>query len=396
MINNINTMKINISSIELEERQKRCEMQRSFNKPDRVPVTPLIDTWYWLPRIGKTYNEYFSNAKNMLECQLLGYKWIFENIKSDHYKIMLGPVFTYVSEAGTFGAEIAFREKEPPWIRAHPIKTEEDLDKFEKIDPINSGLHKKELIYREEMLKIAGNYSIQYSDGKEIGITDKIGLDYNNFSYASGIPGVGVAGRTIGPMLVANDLRGPTNMYMDVIDKPGFAKRFLGIITDKIIAWIKFTKELLGEPREGVFVGDDGAAQLSPQIYSEILLPFHKKIKSYFGGYTTFHADAKADHILRIVDEELKIDDFSGFGYQDNRELIAKLFGGKTVLCGNINPINIETGTKESVIEECRNALEFFAPYSGFFLKDGDNIPPNAPLENINAMYEAAAKYGKY
>jgi len=119
-------------------------------------------------------------------------------------------------------------------------------------------------------------------------------------------------------------------------------------------------------------------------------------MKSYFGGYTSFHADAKADHILDIVAGELGIDDFSGFGYQDDREHVAKLFGGKAVLCGNINPMNIETGDRKSIIEECRNAIEYFAPYSGFFLKDGDNIPPNTPLENINYLYEAAEKYGKY
>ena len=80
----------------------------------------------------------------------------------------------------------------------------------------------------------------------------------------------------------------------------------------------------------------------------------------------------------------------------DDKKLVADTFGGKTVLCGNINPINLESGTKESVIQECREAIDAYASYSGFFLKDGDNIPPKAPLENINAMYETAVKYGRY
>ena len=84
----INVIEIGIDYKELEDRKRRCEMQRTFQKPDRVPVTPLVDTWYWLPRIGITYEEYFSSAKSMLECQLLGHKWFFENIKSDHYRIL--------------------------------------------------------------------------------------------------------------------------------------------------------------------------------------------------------------------------------------------------------------------------------------------------------------------
>ncbi len=387
---------IDVPFAELEERRKRCEMQRTFRTPDRVPVTPLLDTWYWLPRIGKSYQEYFSSAKAMLECQLLGHKWLLENVKSDHYRIMVHPVYAYVSEAQTFGCDVEFRKDDIPWVKGHWIENEDDLRKLEDRDPVSGGLHGKELKLREQMLKIAGGYKIRFSDGVETGVADKIGISYGNFSYASGIPGIGVAGRTIGVMLVANDLRGAENMMTDLLVNPPFAARLLSIITDKIIRWVEYTKELMGEPKEGVFVGDDGAANLSPELYRTFLLPLQQKIKARFGGYTTFHADARADHILPIVANELGIDDFSGFGYGDDRDLVARLFGGKTVLSGNINPMNLESGTRETILEECRNALEHFKGLGGFFLKDGDNIPPKTPLENINCLFEAAVKYGRY
>jgi uroporphyrinogen-III decarboxylase len=392
----MHTVAIGISFKELEERRKRCEMARRFEKPDRVPVTPLVDTWYWLPRIGKSYEEYFSSAKSMLECQLAGQKWHLENVKSDHYQIRIHPVYCYVSEAATFGCEVEFRKDNIPWVKSHWIENDDDLAKLEKMDPIHGGLHGRELALREEMLSIAGNYKIRFTDGVEMGIEDKIGISYGNFSYASGISGIGVAGRTIGVMLMANDLRGAEGMMTDLILRPDYAARLLSIITDKIIQWVAYTKELLGEPREGVFVGDDGAANLSPELYRTFLLPLQKRMKAHFGGYTTFHADAKADHILPIVAEELGIDDFSGFGFADDRELVARLFGGKVVLSGNINPMNLESGTRETIMEECRNALEHFAPLGGFFLKDGDNIPPATPLENINLLHEAAVRYGRY
>ncbi|HEB30524.1 MAG TPA: hypothetical protein ENI15_06570 [Spirochaetes bacterium] len=66
-----NVIDINISSKELDERKKRCEMQRNFEKPDRVPVVPLIDIWYWLPRIGRTYREFFSGAPQTYISMLL-------------------------------------------------------------------------------------------------------------------------------------------------------------------------------------------------------------------------------------------------------------------------------------------------------------------------------------
>jgi hypothetical protein len=79
-----------------------------------------------------------------------------------------------------------------------------------------------------------------------------------------------------------------------------------------------------------------------------------------------------------------------------DRNLVAPLFGGKAVLSGNINPMNIESGNGESIMQECRDALEYFALPGGFFLEDGDNIPPIAPVESINCLHEAAVKYGRY
>src|SRR4030042_3113504 len=179
---------------------------------------------------------------------------------------MVPPVYAYVTEAQTYGCEVEFRKDDIPGVKRHCIENEDDLRKLEDRDPIFGGLHGKELKLREEMLKIAGGYKIRFSDGVEVGIEDKIGIDYGNFSYASGIPGIGVAGRTIGVMLVANDLRGAEAMMTDLMLNPPFATRLLSIITDKIIRWGEYTKELLGEKKEGVFVGDDGAANLSPDL----------------------------------------------------------------------------------------------------------------------------------
>ena len=392
----IDTIEFGIDYAELLERKKRCEMQRSFQKPDRIPVTPLIDVWYWLPRIGKTYKEYFSSAQAMLECQLYGQKWIYENIKSDHYQIVISPVFNYISEAETFGCAVDYRDNDIPWVKGHCINNEDDLNKLEKLDFINSGIHGKEIKYREEMLKIAGNYKIKFKDGVETGIEDRIKLGLHNYSYALGTPGIGVAGGTIGPMLNANDIRGAENVMLDMYENPQFVKKLLNIITDKIIEWVEYSKQVCGDPKEGVFIGDDGAANLSPELYEEFLLPCHKRIQAYFGGYTTFHADAKAHHLFPFLADELKINEFAGFSYLDDRALTAKTFGGRAVLCGNVDPINIESGTKDSIVRDCKNAIDYFAQYSGFFLKDGDNIPPAAPLENVNALYEASIKYGRY
>ena len=79
-----------------------------------------------------------------------------------------------------------------------------------------------------------------------------------------------------------------------------------------------------------------------------------------------------------------------------NLDRIAEVMGGRVVLIGNVSPLLIETGTPEQVRDATRKVIEKLAPYRGLIIQDGNNIPPGAPLENINAMMEAAELYGRY
>jgi uroporphyrinogen-III decarboxylase len=40
--------------------------------------------------------------------------------------------------------------------------------------------------------------------------------------------------------------------------------------------------------------------------------------------------------------------------------------------------------------------IDVLGPLRGLIVQDGNNIPPGSPLENINAMMEAAETYGRY
>ena len=53
----------------------------------------------------------------------------------------------------------------------------------------------------------------------------------------------------------------------------------------------------------------------------------------------------------------------------------------------------IEKGTPEQVNDATRVVLEKLAPYGGLIIQDGNNIAPGTPVENINAMTEAAEDY---
>jgi uroporphyrinogen-III decarboxylase len=115
-----------------------------------------------------------------------------------------------------------------------------------------------------------------------------------------------------------------------------------------------------------------------------------------FDGYLSLHMCGKSDHLLKIFSDDLQIHELQGFGYQVDLDYISSVMGGKVVLIGNVDPMLIHSGTPEDVIEASRQVIEKLAPFKGFILQDGNNIPPGTPIDNINAMMEATEKYGVF
>jgi uroporphyrinogen decarboxylase len=53
-------------------------------------------------------------------------------------------------------------------------------------------------------------------------------------------------------------------------------------------------------------------------------------------------------------------------------------------------------GTPEDVLAESRECMEKGGAGGGYILGAGDMVPRDAPLENLDAMMEAAKVYGRY
>jgi uroporphyrinogen decarboxylase len=169
------------------------------------------------------------------------------------------------------------------------------------------------------------------------------------------------------------------------------------IVTDKLIEYLDFCwqEEKLPLPKDFAWT-DDLAVSLSEEVYRNMVLPFEKKLRYHFDGYLSLHMCGKSDHLLKIFLQDLQIHELQGFGYQVDLDYIASIMGGKVVLLGNVDPMLIHSGSPRQVISACRKVIEKLAPYRGFILQDGNNIPPGTPLVNINAMMEAAERYGQY
>ncbi len=63
---------------------------------------------------------------------------------------------------------------------------------------------------------------------------------------------------------------------------------------------------------------------------------------------------------------------------------------------GNIDPVGVmQQATPEQVYSAVSELLERTAGYVNFILSSGCDVPPNTPLKNIEAFYQALADYNE-
>ncbi|MBP1768045.1 MAG: methylcobalamin:coenzyme methyltransferase [Candidatus Aminicenantes bacterium] len=378
-------IEIGVAAEEIEARRRRVEAARRFEEPDRVPVLPAIAHRFLVPQVRTKFRDYYGDPETMLRTQILAQKWLLENIRTDAYSIT-GPWvgawtdFQNNFEAGSLGCEVIFPEDDIPWVGPGWIKTEADLRRLEAMDFIHSGLNARQIAYRKAMIDVAAEYPVRFNGGPVFYPGARASLTHTSD----------------GPFGVAGDLMGKTEIFLAVAERSDFVRELLRIVTAKLIAYLDFCweEEKLPTPRDLSWT-DDLAVSLSAETYREIVLPFEKKLRFHFDGRASFHMCGRSDHLLEIFASDLRIDEYQGFGYEVDLARIARVMGGRVVLLGNVNPMLIHSGTPDQVREATRRVIEALAPLRGFIVQDGNNIPPGSPLENINAMMEAAELYSR-
>jgi uroporphyrinogen-III decarboxylase len=379
-------IEIAVPQEKIEQRQIRLTKTKKFETPDRVPVVPAIAHRFLIPQVGVKFRDYYNDPETMLRTQILAQKWLMENIKTDAYSITGAWVggwtdFQNTFEAGSLGCEIIFPDDDIPWVGKSWVKNDKDLKDLEKIDFIHSGINLRQIEYRRRMMEIFEKYPVRFQGGEIF-----YPAENPNFTHTAD-----------GPFGVAGDLMGITDIFTAVYERPEFVRELMRIVTDKLIAYLDFCwqKEKLPLPKDFAWT-DDLAVSLSEEVYRELVLPFEQKLRFHFDGYLSLHMCGKSDHLLKTFLQDLEIHELQGFGYQVDLDYIASIMGGKVVLIGNVDPMLIQSGSPQDVLEACRIVIEKLAPFRGFILQDGNNIPPGTPISNINIMMEAAERYGRY
>ena len=380
----VNVIEIGIPIEEILAREERIAKTKRFETPDRVAVVPAINYRYLLPAIGVSFSDYYNDPEVMLRSQILGQKWLMENVKTDAYSITGAWVggwtdFQNATEASAMGCEVVFPDDDIPVVREEGwIRDEKDLIRLEDMDTVNHGLNARQIEFRREMMKIAENYPVRFQGGPIFYPGENPALTHTSN----------------GPFTNAAYLMGATEAFSAILERPDFMRELLRIIVDKTIAWLDFCwNEEQIESRDFAWT-DDLAAYLSAKTWQDVLLPFNQRLRDHF-EWASMHMCGHTNHLLEMFTNQLKINEYQGFGWEVDLDKIADIMGGKVVLLGNVNPLIISNGKPLDVKLATRLVIEKLALTKGLIIQDGNNIAPGSPVENINAMMEAAEEFGR-
>ena len=378
------TIEIGVPIEEIDARRERVMRARRFERGGRVPVIPAIAHRFLVPKVGVRFRDYYADPETMLRTQILAQKWLLENVRTDAFAIT-GPWvgawtdFQNSFEAGSLGVEIVFPDDDIPWIGRGWVKDDRDLRRLESMDFIHGGINARQIDFRKAMIAVAEKYPARFRGGPVF--------------YPGANPAL--THTSDGPFGVAGDLMGKTEIFLAVKDRPDFVREILRIVTEKLIQYLDFCWEEEGLPMPKDFAWtDDLAVSLSAETYREVVLPSERRLRFHFDGRVSLHMCGKSDHLLEIFRDDLAVHELQGFGYEVDLDRIAAVMGGKVVLLGNVNPMLIYSGTPEAVSRATCHVIEKLGPFGGLIIQDGNNIPPGSPLENINAMMEAAEACG--
>ena len=310
---------------------------------DRPAVTPIFMAWA-SHFIGHTYRDYYLDGDILVEAQLA----VTRAFNIDQISAISDPW----REASAYGMEFEYPEEGVGRPKEPFIKTPDEISRIKRFDIENSERTKQRI---ESVQKMAA----------EMGDTHS------------------VLGWVEGPIAEYADLRGVENAMLDLIDEPEIFVEAGEVIVENAIAFavaqIKAGADMIG-------VGDSAASLISPEMYSEYVMPLERKL------FTAIH-DAGASIKLHVCGNISNIVQYmadSGTDIIDVDWMVSlararEHAGPEVTLCGNFNPAGVLfEGSPEDVAEaakECLNAVP-----EKFILMPGCEVPPATPEKNIRAF----------
>lgn len=325
--------------------------------PQRVACFPLILN-HAARVLGVPIGAYNRNPELMGKAHVAAFR---------RYGNDLVSIFSTTSTlAEAMGTKMEFFEEDAPQIAEQPIQELDDLKKIRLPD-----------------FKRDGRLSV-YLDATELA--------------ASEVGGEVVVSTVLaGPFTTAAALR-PIDLFVkDLYKNREWVHQLLEICCQ---AGIAFIDQVLARKALPIIVEPIGSGSLvSPRHFREFVAPYLKRMADHIhangGGLpAALHICGKTrPNLEAMLEADFDIWSLDAVDLGEARQIA----GHRATLAGNVSPANLLKNSPEEIDAEakliCGKAM---GSPRGFILGSGCEIPINTPPENIDALINAARKYGRF
>ncbi|HTX19031.1 MAG TPA: uroporphyrinogen decarboxylase family protein [Bacteroidota bacterium] len=330
-----------------------------LEKLDKIPMALIIDS-PWIPGyLGINHMDYFLDPELWFQSNLKIHKEFPQIIFVPSWWMEYG----MAAEPSALGAKIKFWQDNTP-SEYHTLYHIEDLENFPDYE-VESDAFMGMTLHRIRMQRQ------RILDAGEI------------------LPLV----TSRGPLCTAGFVRSTTDFMIDLVEKPEWAHKLIGLCTNLIIDWLKAQQKAMGNTVEGIFILDDIVGFINEEHYKEFAHPYLKKICDAFpkDWVKIYHNDAEIgaclDHLPDVGFNVLN------WGKQTDIADVKARVGDRMCLMGNVNPLEIGVrGTPEEVYDATLEVLEKSGG-EGIILSVGGGTSPGMPRENILSMARALDDY---
>lgn len=303
--------------------------------------------------------------------QLIG-KTVEEVVKDGHLQALCmeaiarrfdtGAVFGLMDlslEAEAFGAEVIYFEDDIPTVHGTLLQDEDDVEAL-TVPKVGSGR--------------TGEYIK--------GIQEICGI-VSDRPVLAGI---------IGPYSLAGRLLDMSEIMILCFEEPEMVEQVLKKVTEFLISYAKALKEA---GANGVVMAEPAAGILAPDLLQEFSNPYVEKVREAVEDEDFLFVYHNCGPVEPLYEElsELQVSTYSLGNAIDLESMIQKL-PKESMIMGNIDPTGIlRNGTSELIRQETKVLLEKCSKYPNFILSSGCDIPPQTPIENLDAFFEAAKEF---
>lgn len=326
--------------------KKRVLSAIAGGRVDRVPATSVSQTGTYeqMEKIGVWWPEAHLNGEDMARLAMAAY----ELTGLETAKVPFGQAV----EAEAMGCKLRF-EKDIPAVIEPALKDLSDLR------------------VPEDFLSL-GRIPVVV---KAVGLLkDRVG---------DSLP---VMASIVGPFSLAGMLINMTAFFLLLIKDINPVK---GALNDLIELSIGYADSLREAGADVIVIEDMMAAQVSPPLCGELILPAWKELRARTEGLTVLHVCGNATRHLEMMVESGA--DAISVEEKTSLEAAVKAASGRAAVIGNVDPVKTllmgePTDVEREAEAAIRGGVDLLAP--------GCSLAPGTPLKNVRAMVKAAETYG--